>query len=57
MPVVVGTSGWQYAHWRGLLYPFGLPQGRWLERYAERFATVELNATFYRQPAPDTFEG
>ncbi|HEX2503176.1 MAG TPA: DUF72 domain-containing protein [Miltoncostaeaceae bacterium] len=50
MPVLIGTSGWQYAHWRGRLYPAGLPQRRWLERYAESFATVEVNATFYRLP-------
>lgn len=56
MPVLIGTSGWQYAHWRGRLYPAGLPQRRWLEHYAERFATVEVNATFYRLPRPETVE-
>jgi uncharacterized protein YecE (DUF72 family) len=53
----VGTSGWQYGHWRGHLYPPGLPQRRWLERHAELFATVELNAPFYRLPERDTFVG
>ncbi|HSP39438.1 MAG TPA: DUF72 domain-containing protein [Frankiaceae bacterium] len=53
----VGTSGWQYAHWRGHLYPPGLPQRRWLERHAEVFASVELNAPFYRLPERDTFTG
>jgi uncharacterized protein YecE (DUF72 family) len=48
--VLIGTSGWQYPHWRGRLYPPGLPQRLWLEHYAERFATVEVNATFYRLP-------
>jgi uncharacterized protein YecE (DUF72 family) len=46
----VGCSGWQYASWRGPLYPPGLPQRRWLERYAEVFDTVEVNSTFYRLP-------
>src|SRR5688500_6257037 len=46
----VGTSGYVYAHWRGLLYPRELPQTRWLERYAEVFDTVELNNTFYMLP-------
>lgn len=55
MPVMVGTSGWQYRDWRGVLYPPGVPQRRWLEHYAERFATVENNGTFYRLPARDTF--
>jgi uncharacterized protein YecE (DUF72 family) len=54
--VLVGTSGWQYRHWRGLFYPQGLPQARWLEHYAERFATVEVNATFYRLPPRATVE-
>jgi uncharacterized protein YecE (DUF72 family) len=30
------------------MYPPGLPARRWLERYAELFATVEVNTTFYR---------
>jgi uncharacterized protein YecE (DUF72 family) len=46
----VGCSGWSYNHWRESFYPKGLPQSRWLEHYAGRFDTVELNATFYRLP-------
>jgi uncharacterized protein YecE (DUF72 family) len=46
--VRVGCSGWQYRDWRGVLYPAGVPQSRWLERYAEEFDTVEVNSTFYR---------
>jgi uncharacterized protein YecE (DUF72 family) len=45
-----------YRHWRGLLYPEGLPQRRWLERYVELFDTVEMNATFYRLPSKETVE-
>jgi uncharacterized protein YecE (DUF72 family) len=56
MPVLVGTSGWQYAHWRGRFYPKGVAQARWLEHYAARFATVESNAAFYRLPEAHTFE-
>jgi uncharacterized protein YecE (DUF72 family) len=56
MPVLVGTSGWQYRHWRDAFYPAGVPQRRWLEHYAGRFATVENNGTFYRLPARETFE-
>jgi len=55
MPVVVGTSGWQYRDWRGPLYPPDLPQHDWLAYYASRYATVENNSTFYRLPARDTF--
>ncbi len=56
MPVLVGTSGWQYQHWRGAFYPAGVPQRQWLEYYAGRFATVENNGTFYRLPAREMFE-
>jgi uncharacterized protein YecE (DUF72 family) len=56
MSVLIGTSGWQYRHWRDVFYPPDVPQGRWLEHYAARFATVESNATFYRLPARETFE-
>jgi uncharacterized protein YecE (DUF72 family) len=45
-----------YRHWRGLLYPEGLAQRRWLEQYVRVFDTVEMNATFYRLPAPETVE-
>ena len=55
MPVLVGTSGWQYRDWKGVLYPERLAQRRWLEHYAERFATVENNGTFYKLPKRDTF--
>lgn len=46
----VGTSGFQYKDWVGHFYPEGLPQSRWLERYAEEFDTCELNYTYYRLP-------
>lgn len=55
MTLFVGTSGWQYRDWRGVLYPRGLPQRLWLEKYAAGFATVELNNAFYRLPGAETF--
>ncbi len=55
MPILVGTSGWQYRHWRGVLYPPDVPQKRWLEHYAGMYATVENDGTFYRLPARETF--
>ncbi len=57
MPIYVGTSGWQYRDWRGLLYPPELPEHAWLEHYASQYATVENNSTFYRLPARDVFAG
>ncbi|MDQ3938642.1 MAG: DUF72 domain-containing protein [Chloroflexota bacterium] len=55
MPLLIGTSGWQYRHWRETFYPRGVAQSRWLEFYAERFTTVESNAAFYRLPEASTF--
>ncbi len=51
----VGTSGWHYEHWREVFYPGDLPKARWLEFYANRFATVELNNSFYRLPSEGAF--
>ncbi|HEX8803061.1 MAG TPA: DUF72 domain-containing protein, partial [Acidimicrobiales bacterium] len=56
MALYVGTSGWQYRDWRGPFYPDGFPQRRWLERYATRFPTVEVNNAFYRLPDRSVFE-
>ena len=56
MTVLVGTSGWQYQDWRGAFYPQGLAQTAWLAHYAQRFATVEINASFYRLPDRERFK-
>jgi len=48
--LLVGTSGWSYDHWRDRFYPEHLPSRRRLAFYATRFATVEVNATFYGLP-------
>ncbi|MCI3275584.1 DUF72 domain-containing protein [Streptomyces cylindrosporus] len=55
MTLFVGTSGWQYKDWRGVLYPPGCPTRLWLEEYAEHFATVEINNAFYRLPSRENF--
>lgn len=49
----IGTSGWNYGHWRGSFFPQGLKQSEWLKFYAGNFDTVEINATFYRLPKPE----
>lgn len=54
--VRVGCSGWVYRHWKGIFYPAELPHKRWFDHYAAEFDTVEINASFYRQPLPSTFE-
>lgn len=55
MTVYIGTSGWQYKHWRHTFYPQGVAQTRWLEFYCERFRIVELNNSFYSLPKEETF--
>ncbi len=53
----VGTAGFTYPDWRGTFYPKGVAQRVWLEYYAERFSTVELNTTFHGLPAASTITG
>lgn len=55
MVVRIGTSGWSYDHWTGVLYPPKLAATRRLAVYVEEFDTVELNASFYRWPTPARF--
>ncbi len=52
----LGTSGWSYADWEGTLYPVGLPPGGRLAEYVKRFATVEVDSTFYGAPKRSTVE-
>ncbi len=54
--VRIGTSGWSYEHWRGVLYAPGVASTRWLDVYAEVFDTVELNTSFYHWPRVETFQ-
>ena len=53
----IGTSGWSYDHWTGVLYPPGLDPRLRLPAYTAAFPTVELNASFYRWPSARTFSG
>lgn len=52
----VGTSGWNYNHWKGHFYPKDLSQKKWLEFYMKKFRTVEINNSFYQLPEKTTFE-
>jgi uncharacterized protein YecE (DUF72 family) len=53
--VRIGTAGWHYRHWRGPFYPADLSAKDMLRWYLERFDTVEINNSFYRLPAAQTF--
>jgi uncharacterized protein YecE (DUF72 family) len=52
----IGTSGWVYPHWLGVLYPPKTPPGRMLQLYAACFPTVEIDRSFYRLPDRAVFE-
>jgi len=55
MQVRVGTSGWSYGHWHGVLYPHGAHARERLDYYAPRYGTAELNSSYYRWPGRDSF--
>jgi len=52
----IGTSGWNYRHWRGVFYPGDIPVRLWFEYYARHFRTVEINNSFYREPSAETYD-
>lgn len=57
MAIYIGTSGWSYDHWEGVLYPYGMPPRDRRDHYVQHFRTVEINATYYRWPRDATFVG
>ena len=53
----VGTAGWSYKDWDGIVYPKPKPRGfRAPQFLARMFNTIEVNSTFYRPPRPDYCE-
>src|SRR5438874_707348 len=57
MNIWVGTSGFQYAEWKGTFYPEDLPAAKMLPFYAERLSSTEINYTFRRIPSAKTIQG
>jgi uncharacterized protein YecE (DUF72 family) len=52
VPIRVGTAGWSYEDWKGIVYPSRAPSGfDPLAFHASLFDTNEINSTFYRIPA------
>lgn len=49
--ILVGTSGWNYKHWKDIFYPNNISQKEWLNYFANNFSTVEINYSFYRLPS------
>ncbi len=49
----IGTAGWSYEDWEGMVYPHPKPHGfDPLEYLSAYFDVLEINNTFYRPPAP-----
>jgi uncharacterized protein YecE (DUF72 family) len=47
----IGTSGWSYKDWNGIVYPKPKPRGfDELEYIARYFNTVEINSSYYGSP-------
>jgi uncharacterized protein YecE (DUF72 family) len=51
----IGTSGWSYDHWEGVLYPPGTSSRARLDWYVGCFTTVEVNSSYYHWPRDTTF--
>jgi uncharacterized protein YecE (DUF72 family) len=54
--LIIGTSGWAYASWKGVFYPSDLPSRNYLEFYSREFPSTEVNYSFYHLPRPSTYE-
>lgn len=52
----VGSSGFAYKNWRGVFYPSELKEPAFLDYYARRLPSVELNNSFYRMPSQSMIE-
>jgi uncharacterized protein YecE (DUF72 family) len=55
--LILGTQGFSFADWVGPFYPQGTPKRRLLEEYASRFASVEIDSSFYGAPRATTVQG
>lgn len=55
MAVAVGIGGWTYAPWRGTFFPAGLPHAQELAFASRAVTSIEINGTFYRLQARDSF--
>ena len=55
--IYVGTSGWAYSTWKPDFYPPKVAQKKFLEHYATRLNSVEVNYTFRQLPSAATLAG
>lgn len=55
--IYLGCSGWSYPSWRPEFYPVKTPAKAFLQYYATRLNSVEVNYTFRQLPSRTTIEG
>jgi uncharacterized protein YecE (DUF72 family) len=51
----VGIGGWNFAPWRGVFYPDGLPHAKELAYAGAHLTSIEINSTYYGSQKPETF--
>ena len=52
--ILVGTAGWSYKDWEGVVYPLGLKRREHPVEYMARFVdTIEINTSFYGPLKPE----
>lgn len=52
--IYVGTSGWSYKDWRGIIYPQEVKEKDFLKQYSEFLSVTEINSSFYHLPKAQT---
>jgi uncharacterized protein YecE (DUF72 family) len=55
--IFAGTSGWAYASWKPDFYPAKTASNKFLQHYATRLNSAELNYTFRRFPSQKLLAG
>lgn len=54
MTVLVGTCGWDYAHWSGVFYPEDLRREEYLSYASRHLGSLEIDSSFYGLPESGT---
>ncbi len=52
----IGTSGYSYDDWKGVVYPEKLSKKNFLKHYKNYFNLTEINSTYYHLPEPGMFK-
>lgn len=55
--LLLGTQGFAFDDWVGPFYPEGTSKRKYLEEYAKRLPSVEIDSSFYGTPRATTVQG